>query len=386
MRPEEQRIPNEVLTAVEPRSVQAILVACGYELLGMINDGRYKGRAVFEKDSNSQLIFPMEQSVPDYVDSLVSVAQHLGERFNASTNSFLEQFVSPHTDKIQYQVAVYPETRFGNIPLEAIQNLSGSLYRVLRHSAREIAKRLCPGSRQSELARNFIAQCKFSQTQYGSFVANILCPSIVHIIEYEGERIPFGQKATKKAVGVFRALSSDSFAPSEEMIRDKAIYTAISEIDSELPTLDRPENHVWVRYSSLKVRNGEFFHSDEIAFDRNLYTRARDVISQINRWEQIERREWTGFVTDLHLDSPIVDEDSRDRHIELQVRAASGYRKIRVMVDPESYETAVTCNRQDMPVKLDAKVDTSKRNWCATELFSLKPSRPDEPLLENGEN
>lgn len=382
MKPVEQPIPREVLKGIDPNSVRTILNACQYEFLGEISSGRYRGRAVFESRDSSQLIVPMGQDAPDYVDVLTTIAEHLGERFNATAGSFLEQFVSPHTDKVQYQVADYPETKFGDIRLGALQNLTSGLYRVLKHSAQEVAKRFNTALRRSGLAHDFISQCRFSQTQYGSFVANILCPAVLDTFEHEGKQIPFGQQATMKAVDVFRTLKATELVPNQETVRDKAIYAAISDIDKELPSLGRAENHVWVRYSSFKASENEFFKSDEITFDRTLYTRAKDLMGKIARCEQTQRKEWTGFVIDLHLDSPAIDELNRDRHIELEVKAGSGRRLIKVAVDPESYKVAVSAQQQNLPVKLDAKVDTSRRNWATIELFNLRICGPVEPLLD----
>lgn len=190
-------IPDSLLHTVTPLKIRNFLLNFGFEL-----SGKNKNIAeAYIAKSGEIVILPLKQESHEYLKLIFSLMEHLGQLMKLSTDDIFGLIANPNSDILRYKIKT-EESKFGHIGADEIRSVTDGLYNVLYNSAKNIA-RFENRLKVLDSAKNYANQCKFGQTEYGSFILKVFCPSSDLGARSENSE-PYCREVTRGVVRNFR--------------------------------------------------------------------------------------------------------------------------------------------------------------------------------------
>jgi len=94
---------------------------------------------------------------------------------NNTVDDVVGRMVLPDSDVLRYRVET-PETTWGQMRLHYTHEAMHAIYDLLQYSAAGVSSKRTDYRRVSEAAKSYAEQCRFGQTEYGSFVLKVFVP------------------------------------------------------------------------------------------------------------------------------------------------------------------------------------------------------------------
>lgn len=358
-----------VLNRIAPEKVAGFLSRKGFECRGVRGD-----TAVFVR-YGEVLVAPTRQDSSDYPRRL----RDLLELFVDDTTSLddvVGTVVLPDSDIVRYRVQT-PEATWGHLRLHYTHEAMHALYDLLRYSAAGVSTRRADYRRISESAALFANQCQFGQTEFGSFVLKVFCPTSpagTPAVEEAG----FGRTATKAVVENLAFLASERADIPEEPLPptlNRQVAKAVLRLN--------PRTDLWAE-TEFRVRYSPVPHDRELEADVPIpefttlqlgpfiYSRAQSVRDRLKKALEFERELLRGYIVHLQKDPPTAHEQSHQ--ITLQVKVGASPRMLKVRLLPKDYRRAVQWHDENLQVDIDAVVDKRATVWSVAELIDLQPT------------
>jgi len=220
-------LPADMTRLVSPDTLCAYVKALGWQKVDTVNSQKI---AVYTNplDTLRQLIIPLDKDLDDYPDRIAEAVRRLAEFENRPLREVLNHLLLPPADVLRFrQFSV--ETEAGVLPLDhAVQCLTGvrKMLLAVAHSA------LMPRTYHPRLSRteaeNFVARCRFAQTERGSFVFTVACPLDLQAGRVEPNGEPFARRVTRLLMDALDELSRGAGAPHFEELTDISRHSGIS--------------------------------------------------------------------------------------------------------------------------------------------------------------
>lgn len=367
-----------VLRRVDPSAVAQYLLRRGFKRTG----GKEGQVDVYTNTSREVLILPLKREASDYARKL----RDLIELFTTPTTSLddvVASIVLPNSDIFRYRIET-PETTWGHLRLSYTHGAMHALYDLLQYTAAGVSSQKTDYRRVSESAKAFADQCRFGQTEYGSFVLKVFCPTDpIGAKDELGE--PFGRVTTRAVVENLGFLASEkSEDPSEPLppTLNRKVASAVERLRPQVSLGASTE--VRVRYSPL-------VSPDEVALVQTLpevveevatldlgpfiFSRAQSVRDRLVKAEEFERELLRGFITELHKDRP-TSATEQSHEITLEVKIGTNWRQLRVRLLPNQYREAVRWHDANSQIDVDAVIDKRSKVWSASQLIEFRPTDP----------
>ena len=369
-----------ILRKVNPTLVTAFLIRNGFERKG----GRTGKVDIFENQHSDVLLLPVDQDARDYSTRL----RDLLELFTSplrSIDDIVGKIVLPYSDIFRYRIET-PESTWGHLRLSYTHEAMQALYDLLRFTAAGVSTQRPDYRRISESAKLFADQCRFGQTEYGSFVLKVFCP-IDPIGTSSVDSEPFGRSSVRAVVENLSFLSGNRSEDPEEPLPptlNRQVASAVyrlkprselgtaAEVHVQYSQLDLPE-HLGDQTELTTVAE----HSATIKLGPFIYSRAQSIRDRLKRAEEFEREILRGFIIELHKDRPTYEND-QSHDITLDVRFGTSWRKLRMRLLPGQYRTAVRLHDNNTQVDVDAIVDKRSTPWHVHQLLTLRPTDSSE--------
>ncbi len=371
---------DSVLAAIDPASVGSFLVREGYGLVG----SKPEIAEIYESAAGVVLLLPADQRDRGYTRKL----RDLLEVFVDSTmtlDDVVASVVLPNSDIFRYRIET-PESVWGQLRLSYTQEAMQALFTMLRFTAAGVSSRkLDYRGGISESAKGFADQCRFGQTEYGSFVLKVFCPAKpIGLSDSDLLGEPFGRATTRALLENFAFLSS---AKSEDLAEplpptlNRQVADAVARLQPRL-TLGL-STEVGMRFAKLPRRddeNAEMVPRAEVqTLDLGpfVYSRAQAVRDRLRKAEEFERELLRGYIVNLHKDRPIPDSE-QSHEITLEVKAGSNWRLVRLRLLPPQYRQALKWQDANSPVDLDAVIDKRGQVWVVANMYGFHAAGPSQ--------
>ncbi len=379
-------IPAKLLQATGPAAIRTFLMNAGYKLSGKKAD-------VAEAYSIAEggiVILPLKKESHEYTKLLLALVDHLGQIMSLSPDDILGLIANPNSDILRYKIES-DEARFGQVRIDELRTVTGGLYNTLKNSAQRIAHiRRRPSIMDS--ATSYANACQFGQTEYGSFVLKVFCPTSDLGIRTEDAE-PYCREVTRGVVENFRFLVENDVADPETplpAVMSKSVARSIKDMYPSRPLMFSAG--LSVRYSRLRdpssgvqIEPGVEPQVEELQFRSTLFEKAEILYERYRKAEKFQRELLIGFITDLHKDPPTEKEDSKVEilhQITMELRFGTARRKVACKLMPYDYRKAIKWHDEGIEILLDAIIDKRGKKWTVHELCDLRPrSTQDEPRL-----
>lgn len=156
--------------------------------------GRNDRLYVFENPQfpNRQLVFPMDETVSDYLESIQLVAERLAQLEGVSFEQIVSNLIEVRDDILRIRITGLRDG-YDSLPLAFATSAVTATQQLLLSAASTV---LVPQVHHPRLSRTeaqqFLNAAKFQHTEHGSFVLKVSCP--FDALEggfYDGENTPF---------------------------------------------------------------------------------------------------------------------------------------------------------------------------------------------------
>lgn len=363
-----------VLRAIAPDDLGRFLAARGYS-----RRGAERGVAVYASDRGVFLV-PQDRAAPRYSTVVRDILEYFVKP-DFPVDDVVAQVVLPGHDVLRYRIRT-PETAFGHLRLSYSGELLPALHDLFRFTAAGVHSRKLDYTHISRSAQAYADQCRFGQTEIGSFVVKVFCPTRPHGAT-DGADLgePFGRATTRAVLENLEFLSSQEAAdPSVPLppALNRQVARAVQRL--EPPTSLSTDVGVSVRFTPseaglllpdpAKAQTGEVATA---ALSPLMYGQAKGVRDRLKKAEEFQAEVLRGYIITLHRDSPHPELEQRNE-ITLEARLpGGGKRNVRMRLFPKQYLQAMEWQAQNLLVDLDAVIDKRGSNWTVYELRRLRP-------------
>lgn len=131
---------------------------------------------IFKDNQFYQVTIPMDNSLIDYQEAMYSAVQTVAEVEGKSIEQLMLYLLNPNTDILKIRLDK-KNTEMGSIHFDDAINLYENAKKLLAATALDILhpKKYHQG-RIDDVISNFLSNCRYGQTEIGSYVVSIVCP------------------------------------------------------------------------------------------------------------------------------------------------------------------------------------------------------------------
>ncbi len=371
---------DALILSIDPSAIRQFLIRLGYSHEG----GEQGVMDIFVDRKNEMIVVPSNREFYDYSRRVLNILDRFVTK-QTPLDDVIASVVLPGSDIVRYRVNTVDST-WGHIRFSYCQEAIPALFTLLRSTASGVLTGRTTYTRRPENANLFANQCRFGQTEYGSFILKIFCPTNpVGIENQTGE--PVGRATMRAVIENLAFLSSErSEDPSEPLppTLNKQVAGAVRRLDpgSQLGSFaDFQVKYIVgaeINSEYRQIQYERFIEStSEVEFDPFVYSRAESIANRLTKSLEYEREVLRGFITTLHKDRPALDTD-QSHEITLDVKFGTSRRNLRLRLLPAQYSEAFKWQSKNLEVIVDALIDKRGRSWSVARLFNLRLANPED--------
>ena len=165
---------NELIRKVNPITFSKYLQDTGWEQFHT----KRKDIRIFQKKQEefSQVIIPMNEMLSDYYEALYLACQEVAKIENRSIEQLLLYLLNPNADILKIHIEKRA-VESGSILIDDAIKVYENAKKMLGAAAQDVLKpTLIHQGRIDTSVTEFLAGCRFGQTEVGSYVISVICP------------------------------------------------------------------------------------------------------------------------------------------------------------------------------------------------------------------
>lgn len=140
---------------------------------------RRKNIRIFQMNHNDhfyQIVVPMDKDLADYHEAMYQAVSTLSEYEQRSLEEVFLYLLNPNTDILKIRI-VKQDVEAGNILMDDAISLYESTKKLISATAQDILHpRAYHQGRPDDSILEFLSQCRFGQTEIGSYIVSVICP------------------------------------------------------------------------------------------------------------------------------------------------------------------------------------------------------------------
>lgn len=362
---------------------------------------QYKKEDLFE-----QVTIPLDKKLRDYKNAMYDAVCKIAYVEKKSVEQLMLYLLNPNTDILKIRLDK-KEVESGNIMFDDAIQLFVNAKKLIAATALDVInpKKMHYG-RINEPVRNFLSQCRFGQTEIGSYVVSVICP-FVDFPKTEGykklnaffDEEQYAYSLTREVIN--RLMTNvatikqkiddgnlESLANYDSPISSN-FYEALSglSMDTEDTTVEFMAE--WsptvksnrCKYNRILITNDYYEPIRTIISKMKEYTNKRiETVDKIKRLEvapisdgreygTIERTEIVGKIIELKA-APVID--SREYGtIVIYVGDNARVKSVTVKLDREDYDKAVAAHQHGKAVKVVGDLKGQVKSVMENVIFSV---------------
>ncbi|EOS24743.1 hypothetical protein C804_05108 [Lachnospiraceae bacterium A4] len=362
---------------------------------------QYKKEDLFE-----QVTIPLDKKLRDYKNAMYDAVCKIAYVEKKSVEQLMLYLLNPNTDILKIRLDK-KEVESGNIMFDDAIQLFDNAKKLIAATALDVInpKKIHYG-RINEPVRNFLSQCRFGQTEIGSYVVSVICP-FVDFPKTEGykklnaffDEEQYAYSLTREVIN--RLMTNvatikqkiddgnlESLANYDSPISSN-FYEALSglSMDTEDTTVEFMAE--WsptvksnqCKYNRILITNDYYEPIRTIISKITEYTNERiETVDKIKRLEvapisdsreygTIERTEIVGKIIELKA-APVID--SREYGtIVIYVGDNARVKSVTVKLDREDYDKAVAAHQHGKAVKVVGDLKGQVKSVMENVIFSV---------------
>ncbi|MCD8325155.1 MAG: hypothetical protein LUC90_00265 [Lachnospiraceae bacterium] len=322
-----------------------------------------------EGDMFEQIMVPMDKGFRDYRQIMYDAVQTIARIEKRPVEQVMLYLLNPSTDILKIRLD-RDNIESGNILLDDAINLYENAKKLLAATALDIVnpKKIHYG-RIDESVQKFLSQCKFGQTEIGSYVVSVVCP-FAELSEAEGYRqLSIFSEEEQCANSLTRQVTNrlmsnialvkrhidegnlESLAEEEEISSN--FYEALNGLNSQSENTEVEFTAIW----SPVVKKNRCSY-DQIKISNDYYQPISTVINRIKKYTNA-RTEIVGKIRQLSA-VPAVDKRKTGVVTVVYVGDNNRVKSVTATLEREDYENAVEAHKNGRVVKLIGDLTRTK--------------------------
>lgn len=319
---------------------------------------------VYQKETKTGLLqatVPLDRSLTDYKVTMYDTVVSIAEAEKRSVERVMLHLLNPNTDIIKIRLQKQ-EVEAGNILFDDAIELYDNAKKLIAATAMDIINpRRNHYGRVSEPVEAFLSQCRFGQTEVGSYIVSVVCPFAELSEDEEYRQLSIFSDEDRCASSLTRKVTNklmDNIAFIKEKI-DEGNIEAISSDESGISS------------NFLEAVNGIGLQSENALVDftpewspvvkknRSNHTNIRitndyyqPIAAAVDRIKAVsnKRTEIIGRIKQLAA-APSVDKREDGTAVVVFLDGANKAKSVKIKLSKEDYEAAVEAYKSGKAVK-----------------------------------
>jgi len=336
----------------------------------------------FEKDNVfEQITVPLEKNLRDYKKAMYDVVEKIAIVEGKSVEQVMLYLLNPNTDILKIRLDK-GGVETGNIMFDDAIKLYDNAKKLLAATALDIInpKKIHYG-RIDESVQKFLNQCRFGQTEIGSYIVSIVCP-FAELSEIEGYRqLSIFSDEERCANSLTRQVTNrlmTNIVTIKQKIDNNNIDSLINDdniISSNfyeaLNGLDLHSENTVVEFMAewsptVKINRCGF---NKVRFTNDYYQPIVTVIEKIRECTN-QSTEIVGRIKQLKA-SPVVDNRNSGEITVVYVSDDNKVKTVSVNLNKEDYENAIEAHQHGKAVKILGDLVGKKNARMNNVIFSV---------------
>ena len=331
----------------------------------------------FEKDNIfEQITVPLEKSLRDYKKAMYNVVEKIATVEEKSVEQVMLYLLNPNTDILKIRLDKVG-VEAGSIMFDDAIQLYDNAKKLLAATALDIInpKKIHYG-RIDESVQKFLNQCRFGQTEIGSYVVSIVCP-FAELSEVEGYRqLSIFSDEERCANSLTRQVTNrlmTNIVTIKQKIDNNEIDSLVNNdnVYEALNGLDLHSENTVVEFMAewsptVKINRCGF---NKVRFTNDYYQPIVSVIEKIRECAN-QSTEIVGRIKQLKA-SPVIDNRSRGVVTVVYVSDDNKVKSVSVNLNREDYENAIEAHQHGKAVKILGNLDGKRNASMNNVIFSV---------------
>lgn len=336
----------------------------------------------YEKDEIfEQVTVPLDKNLRDYKNTMYDAICKVAYIEGKSVEQLMLYLLNPNTDILKIRLDK-KEVESGNIILDDAIQLYDNAKKLLAATALDIInpKKIHLG-RIDESVQKFLSQCRFGQTEIGSYVVSVVCP-FAELSGVDGYRqLSIFSDEEQCANSLTRQVTNrlmTNIATIKQKIDEDNVESLVNyeeEISSNfyeaLNGLDLHAEDTTVEFIaewSPTVKSNRCQYN-RLAVTNDYYEPIRNIISKIKECTN-ERTTIVGKIKQLKA-APTIDKRQFGTVVVVYVGDNERAKSVTVKLDKEDYDNAVIAHQHGKAVKLVGDLKEQSKATMENVLFSV---------------
>lgn len=200
----------ENIGLIQPRYIQSYLNYLGWKQNYVYPNN--KAIQYISSDYNYSATIPIDPTLFDYDRLLLDSLNNIAEYSETQIESIILKLLYPSFDLMKWRVAD-SSTRLGTIPFDMLPALITSIKDTFASALNDILNpNIIHAKLYNKEVSKTLSECQFGQTQFGSYIVNVLCPLGQHQLSFLSDDFtdkPILRKANEKILSSISRIHND---------------------------------------------------------------------------------------------------------------------------------------------------------------------------------
>lgn len=355
---------------LNPLAVCRYLDETGWEYIPLKRNNikiyQYERKDIFE-----QVNVPISKELIDYKQAMYNVVKTISDIEKKSVEQIMLYLLNPNTDILKIRLSKQ-NIESGTIMFDDAIRLYDNAKKLLAATALDIInpKKIHYG-RIDEPVQSFLNQCRFGQTEIGSYVVSVICPfaELSDTDEYKQLSIfsdeeqcanSLTRKVTNKLMDNIAYIKNQIDNGEEKVLSNEDVRIS-SNFFEALNGMNLQSENMFIEFTTewapAVKRNRSI--NNHIKISNDYYQPIKNVIDCIKD-KTAKRTEIIGRIKQLSA-SPIVDKRKDGRIVVVYIDDNNKAKSITVNLQKEDYENAVKAHQYGKTVKIIGDLEGKNR-------------------------
>lgn len=368
---------HDAVSKIDPYIIMTYLKKMRWEIYPLdrkdIRIFQYRRGEMFE-----QVTIPLNRSLRDYDYAMYDTVCKIAHIENRSVKQQIMYFVYPNADILKIRLDK-ENIKTGNIPLDEAINLYENAKKLLSAAAQDIVhpKTIHVG-RTDSLTQDFLSQCRFGQTEIGSYVISIVCPLVKPYTPGQLNLFPeddeyaysLGRMTTNRIITNINTIKQkidsgnvESLTNCEENI-SLNFYEALNGLNSKEEKTSIEFDVNWS--SGIHINRCQ---CDSVLITDQYYDPIEKIINEIKK-SSYKTTTITGKITQLKA-APTVNERQYGCIVVAYIDDNKKSKSVTAVLTKKDYENAIKAHQHGKRVKLTGDLQKTPKAVMKNTIFSV---------------
>ena len=357
----------EIIGTINPETICKYLIDSGWKNI-QTKRQYVKIFQIKQKDKLYQADIPLDKDLGDYNKTMYFAIETISKQSSTNIESLINELLNPSSDIIRVQLK-NSSVANGSIYFEDALNMFDSSKKLLQSAAWDINKpNLFHTGKPDKKTIEFIDNCRFGQTEIGSYIISLICP-LDYLYEKKYRQLTLLDDEQAKANSFTRNVVN-KFISSIEIVKetiddessDDVLIRKIKDNDISINFLEALKNigiqnynsevNFFIKWTPTVKENTH--DTINVSLNSNYYGKLDKIIAELKG--QIEPEETiTGKVYHCYSN---IEKDERKKGTIVIAYIGSKAKTYRATVELpiDDYYAAVKAHTEGNPVKIVGRV------------------------------